>query len=70
MFKSKKDLDFSKDICDNSYYHSNKTLISQNKKYKSKAHWKHRDQIEDDSRVIDCGEFWEEVEHFNIYNNA
>ena len=70
LIKDKKDLDFTKDICDNSYYYSNKTLISKNKKYKSKAHWKHGEKLEDESQVIDCPDFWEEVEHFNIYNNA
>lgn len=67
---SKKDLDFHEDICDNSFYHSNKTLISNNKEYKSKAHWLNAKKIKDDSLVIDCPEFWEEIEHFNIYNHA
>jgi hypothetical protein len=66
----KKDLDFHEDICDNSFYHSNKTLISKNKKYKSKAHWLNSSSIKDDNLIIDCPDFWEEVEHFNIYNHA
>ena len=68
--KDKKSLDFHEDICDNSYYLSNKTLISKNKEYKSKAHWMNKDTIKDDSKVIDCPEFWEEVQHFNIYNHG
>ena len=66
----KKDLDFHEDICDNSFYHSNKTLISKGEEYKSKAHWLHADKFKDDSKIIDCPEFWEEIEHFNIYNHA
>ena len=66
----KKNLDFHEDICDNSFYHSNKTLISKNKEYKSKAHWLNSNKIKDESLIIDCPEFWEEVEHFNIYNHA
>jgi hypothetical protein len=29
-----------------------------------------KDTIKDDSKVIDCPEFWEEVQHFNIYNHG
>ena len=70
IIKDKKSLDFYEDICDNSFYLSNKTLISKNKEYKSKAHWMNKDTIKDDSKVIDCPEFWEEVQHFNIYNHG
>lgn len=70
VINNKKDLDFHEDICDNSYYHSNKTLISKNKSYKSKAHWLNSNDIKDENLIIDCPDFWEEVEHFNIYNHA
>ena len=34
---NKKDLDFYEDICDNTYYYSNKVLMSEGKNYSSKA---------------------------------
>lgn len=65
----KKDLDFVSDLCDNTYYHSNKTLISKNKKYYSKAAWMNDiEQTEDHQKLIDSDHFWEEIEHMNIYN--
>ena len=67
----KKDIDFSSEICDNTYYHSNKTLISQEKEYYSKAAWKEGiEKTEDHQKIIDTDDFWEEVEHLNIYNYA
>jgi hypothetical protein len=67
--KIKKDLDFTENVCDNTFYHSNKTLISNNKKYYSKAAWKINLETTDDrQQLIDSKEFWEEVEHMNIYN--
>jgi hypothetical protein len=67
----KKDLDFAKDICNNTYYHSNKTLISKNKEYYSKAAWKlNIIKTENHQKLIDSEDFWEEVEHMNIYNHG
>lgn len=65
--KVKKDLDFHKDICHNCYYDSNKLLISKNKKYKSRAAWKTNQNSKELTPVIDSPDFWEEIEHFNIY---
>jgi hypothetical protein len=67
----KKDLDFSSDICDNTLYCSNKTLISNNKQYYSKAAWKSGiEKTEEHQLVIDTDDFWEEIQHLNIYNYA
>ena len=67
----KKDLDITEDICDNTFYHSNKTLISKNKKYNSKAAWKlNIEQTSEDQKIIDNDDFWEELQHMNIYNYA
>jgi len=66
---TKKDLDFTIQVCDDTKYHSRKTLISNNKKYCSKAAWKRDiEQTEDHQSIIDCDDFWEEFEHLNIYN--
>ena len=67
----KKDLDNKSDLCDNTFYHSNKTLISKNKKYHSKAAWKANiEQTDDRQKIIDNDDFWEEIQHMNIYNYA
>jgi len=68
---SKKDLDINDDLCDNTFYHSNKTLISKNKKYNSKAAWKKNiEKTDEPQKVIDNDDFWEELQHMNIYNYA
>ena len=69
---TKKDLDFYKDICDNTYYYSNKVLMSEGKNYSSKAALEEGIEREEGKyeKVIDSPSFWEEVEHFNIYRYA
>lgn len=69
---NKKDLDFHKDICDNTYYYSNKILMSEGKNYSSKAALEEGLEREEGKyeKVIDSPSFWEEVEHFNIYRYA
>ena len=68
---SKKDLDINDDLCDNTFYHSNKTLISKNKKYSSKAAWKANiEKTDEPQKIIDNDDFWEELQHMNIYNYA
>ena len=67
----KKDLDFCKEVCNNTYYESNKVLISKNKEYPSKASWKAGIESKQKKlKIIDNEDFWEEVEHFNIYNHG
>lgn len=66
---TKKDIDFSSEICHNTYYHSKKTLISKNKHYSSKAYWKNDiEKSEEKEKLIDCPEMWEEIDHLYIYN--
>ena len=67
----KKDLDFTSELCNDTYYHSNKTLISKNKKYSSKAAWKQGiEKTQEHQKIIDTKDFWEEFQHLNIYNYA
>ena len=65
--KSKKDLDFVDEVCDNCFYDSNKILKSKNKTYKSRAAWKVGQTTDKLTPIIDSPDFWEEIEHFNIY---
>lgn len=68
---SKKDIDFDSEICDNTFYHSNKVLVSEGKNYLSKASWKAGiEKTKEPQRLIDSDEFWEEIEHLNVYNYA
>ena len=68
---SKKDVDFGSEICDNTFYHSNKVLVSEGKNYLSKAAWKAGVEMTNEpQKLIDSEEFWEEIEHLNIYNYA
>lgn len=69
--KKKKDLDFCDKVCNNTFYKSNKVLLSNNKEYSSKAAWeKGVHKTSDTEKVIDSEYFWEEVEHLNIYNHG
>lgn len=68
---TKKDLDFCDRLCDNTYYHSNKTIVSKNKKYSSKAAWKAGiEKSGSPEKFIDTDDFWEEIDYLNIYNYA
>jgi hypothetical protein len=68
---TKKDLDFSEEVCDNTFYHSNKILISNGKKYSCKAALDAGiERSEEDQKIIDEDVFWEEIEHINVYNYA
>ena len=70
--QDKKDLDFYKDICDNTFYYSNKMLMSEGKQYSSKAAWEQGVEYREGAYepIIDSDSFWEEYEHFNIYRYA
>jgi len=68
---AKKEIDFKDKICDNTFYHSNKTLLSKGKEYYSKAAWKSGiEKTKDHQHIIDSSHFWEELEHLSIYNYA
>ena len=46
-------------------------LVSEGKNYSSKAAWKAGvEQTNEPQKLIDSEEFWEEIEHLNIYNYA
>ena len=47
-------------------------LISKGKKYSSKASWEQGIEHKEGEyeSIIDSNSFWEEFEHFNIYNYA
>ena len=69
--KTKKDLDFGEKICNNTFYHSNKILISNGKEYSCKAALDAGiEKTKEDQKIIDNDVFWEEVEHKKIYNYA
>ena len=69
--KTKKDIDFQDKICDNTFYHSNKVLISDGKEYSSKSAWKAGvERTGNDEKIIDSPQFWEEIDHLHIYNYA
>ena len=69
--KSKKDVDNNIEICDNTRYISSKITLSQGKKFASKAAWKNNVEMTDkQANIIDNSDFWEEVDHFRIFNYA
>ena len=65
---SKKDLDTSSTICDNTCYKSSKTLLSNGKTYSSKAAWLAKQEKNTTESIIDTQEFWKELQYFRIYN--
>lgn len=66
--KTKKDLDTVDKLCDNSRYQNSMKIASEGQIYNSKAAWRH--EIEGDhNKVIDCPEFWEELDTLKIYND-
>ena len=66
--KTKKDLDNSEKLCNNSRYKNSMKIISGGQIYNSKAAWKNELEGEHD-QVIDCPEFWEEIDTLKIYNH-
>jgi hypothetical protein len=69
--KSKKDVDNNSNMCDNTRYISSKIMLSKGKKYASKAAWKRDiDMTDNQANIIDNPDFWDEVDHFRIFNYA
>lgn len=69
--KSKKDLDAKDDICYTTKYITSKITLSRGKKYASKAAWKQDiEMTSKQANIIDNNDFWEEVDHFMIFNYA
>ena len=65
--KTKKDLDNPEKICDNSFYKCSMKIVSGGQIYNSKTAWKFN-QPGDHNQVIDCEEFWEDLNVLRIYN--
>ena len=53
-------------VTENSKFFSAKYLVEDGKEYLSYAHWKKN--LDNDNRVIDTPEYWEELDHFYIYD--
>lgn len=66
---SKKDLDNPSKICDNSYFKSSLKILSNNKIYPCKAYLDRDIESSDLQTIIDCPEFYDEIEYFKIYNH-
>jgi hypothetical protein len=69
-FVAKKDLDLTGEICDNSFFFTNKILISQGKKFASKVHYEKNIEFSDQNKVFDTDDFWFDSKHYLIYNHA
>ena len=67
--KTKKDLDNLDLICDNSLYKNSNKIVSNGKIYSSKAAYS-QGLEEDHDKIIDCDEFWEELDTIKIYNDT
>ena len=66
--KIKKDLDKEVETCDNLFMKSSKIIISNGKKYSTKAHWVLDEPMGDkNQKVIDTSDFWCDLEHYVIY---
>jgi len=67
--KTKKDLDKSEKLCDNSRYKCSMKIVSGGQIYNSKAAWKY-DKPGNHNEIIDCEEFWEDLNIIKIYNES
>lgn len=65
---TKKDLDNSELLCNNTRYNNSRKIVSNGKIYNSKAAWSHELEGEHNT-VIDCDEFWEELSTLKLYND-
>lgn len=68
--KNRSDYDFVDDLNKSSRYLSSKVILSGGKKYLSKSDWIHGVESRTGGMpIIDCDEFWDELDHFRIYNS-
>ena len=67
-YTTKKDLDNSSILCDNSYFKSSLMIISDNKFYSCKDYLDRGAEKSDAEKVIDSPEFYKEIEFFKIFN--
>mgnify|MGYP001248114603 CR=1 FL=1 len=66
----KKDLDIDRYLCNNTIYKSSKIILSNKKRYTSKAAM-NQDKEFDPTRyeyLIDCEDFWQDSEHLKLLN--
>ncbi|MAF26147.1 hypothetical protein CL634_11345 [bacterium] len=67
--KTKKDLDKTNKLCDNSLFKSSKIVMSKGKKYGSIAHWiKEQGHSPTGQKILDTKDFWIDQDYFLIYN--
>ena len=66
--KTLEKLDNKEKVDDSTYYKSAKALFSNGKEYSSKAAWKRGVPAKQEQKIINCPEFWEEIDHFKLYN--
>jgi len=55
-------------VDDSTYYKSAKALFSKGVEYSCKAAWKQGIKAKKEQKIINCPEFWEEIDHFKLYN--
>jgi hypothetical protein len=66
--KSKKDLDPDVEIGDNTFFKSGKLILSNGKKFQSKANWITGVDFDgSEQKVIDTVDFWEDLDYYIIY---
>ena len=65
---TKKDLDTEAKICDNSYYESSVSILSEGKIFSSYAKLEEGSSKKNEEKIIDSEDFYSEIKHFKIYN--
>lgn len=68
--KEKKDVDISKNLCDNVFYKSSKVILSKNNQFSSKAKWIAGKPVDNSKfeEIEDSNEFWNEIENFKLFS--
>lgn len=66
--KEKKSLDNFEKICDTTRYKSSKMIFSKDGQFSSKSSYDKGIKTYDDQIIIDDDEFWNDSEHFKLYN--
>ena len=67
---SKKNLDKSVNICENTYFQSSKSLYSKGIEYPCKLFWEKGIKKEKYNKIIDTDSFWDELEHYKLYEKT
>lgn len=66
--KDKKSLDNFDKICDTTRYKSSKMIFSKDGQFSSKSSYDKGIKSHDDQIIIDDAEFWNEADHYKLYN--